>query len=433
MKTSRYILLSLVFINVGCKNILTDLNQSQVTGLLSASFRTLNPINSSNQSSYLIQGYCGKKGSTIFIEPGVGSTACINGRFSYTADMSGFPEGALNLSLNATFGSEVLNNADAATPLKDTVPPFGSGITFNRDDDTMTYQIDGDCDEEGSTIRVQYMSLSRTTTCSGGAYSFNLNLSSFFPQSAALPSEIVTSEHPIDATDEFTDDPNERYLATYSKSYQNPSFQFTFTDAANNTVTNNWPIELSQSLGVDNFRMKFGLAGTTDCNVTTDYDPTVHNLNSIVTFSKAGFVVGDTIKHCALFTNSFGNTVIKEETWVMAAYPRVNNFSCLAAGGPGTLPPGALACYGLLDYGNAFGNDPDPCPDIFSPPSIGCTLAATQCASGTATATAFYEYHGGAPNLPITDPSISSAAPRFGSYIDLVWRGVIRMWDYTCN
>lgn len=429
MKTSRYILLSLVFINIGCKNILTDLNQSQVTGLLSANFRTLNPINSSNQSSYLIQGYCGKKGSTIFIEPGVGSTSCSNGRFGYTADMSGFPEGAVNLSLNATFGSEVLNNADVATPLKDTVPPFGSGITFNRDDDTMTYQIDGDCDEEGSTIRVQYMSLSSTTTCSGGAYSFNLNLSSFFPQSAALPSEIVTSEHPIDATDEFTDNPNENYMATYTKTYQNPNFQFTFTDAANNTVTNNWPIELSQSLGVDNFRMKFGLAGTTDCSVTTDYDPTVHSLNSTVTFSKAGFVVGDTIKHCALFSNSLGNTIIKEETWVMAAYPRVNNFVC---SGPATLPSGALACYGLWDFGDAFGND-DGCDDGMGTELIGCTIPASKCLSGTATTNVVYAYNFGSPNLPITHPSLPIVAANLMTYIDLVKRGAIRIWEYTCD
>ncbi|EYF07907.1 hypothetical protein [Chondromyces apiculatus] len=65
-----------------------------------------------------------------------------------------------------------------------------------------------------------------------------------------------------------------------------------------------------------------------------------------------------------------------------ASAPGVNAMDCSKQADL-NLPEGALACYGVWDYGDAFGNDIDMCGDYLAP-ETGCAVATPACASGLA-------------------------------------------------
>ncbi|MFP2906515.1 Ig-like domain-containing protein [Pyxidicoccus sp. 3LFB2] len=87
---------------------------------------------------------------------------------------------------------------------------------------------------------------------------------------------------------------------------------------------------------------------------------------------------------------------------------------------------GQLACYGVWDYGDAFGNDMDMCED-YSTPRTGCVVSTPACASGRATAVEHFT-----PSSA-SKAQLSAMAANLGVSTQLLKEGLARAWVYNCS
>lgn len=90
------------------------------------------------------------------------------------------------------------------------------------------------------------------------------------------------------------------------------------------------------------------------------------------------------------------------------------------------LANGQLACYGIWDYGNSFGEDMDMCED-YSTPKTGCVVSTPVCTSGKATAV---EYIG---ISSATSTQLSTIATNLGVSTQLLKEGMARVYVYNCS
>lgn len=90
------------------------------------------------------------------------------------------------------------------------------------------------------------------------------------------------------------------------------------------------------------------------------------------------------------------------------------------------LADGTLACYGMWDYGNAFGGDKTMC-GIQGAGKIGCEIKTPICSSGSAKATAYYT------GSKMTTGQLNFAARLLGTTPALVKKEVAGLWDYVCT
>ncbi|MDC0712640.1 kelch-like protein [Stigmatella sp. ncwal1] len=119
---------------------------------------------------------------------------------------------------------------------------------------------------------------------------------------------------------------------------------------------------------------------------------------------------------------SHGRVVIYSD---VEQYPRSNAMKCSTRPRL-NLANGQLACYGVWDYGNAFGEDDNMCGD-YSTPKTGCVVTTPACTSGKATAVEFVDISS------ILDPKISAIAANLGVSTQLLGEGMITAYVYHCS
>lgn len=110
--------------------------------------------------------------------------------------------------------------------------------------------------------------------------------------------------------------------------------------------------------------------------------------------------------------------------------PKTNVMNC-ATTLDGNKANGSLACYGLHDYGDEFGNDQSTCggldPIYENRLPTGCVIPAKMCASDRAIATEYTMVRSA------TDNQIAEWAKNFRASEISVRNQLVRMWEYECT
>jgi hypothetical protein len=110
--------------------------------------------------------------------------------------------------------------------------------------------------------------------------------------------------------------------------------------------------------------------------------------------------------------------------------PKVNRMSC-ANPRDGQLPLGAVACYGLHDYGDEFGEDADMCGggsfDSRYYLQTGCVIPAMMCRSNRAISARHYSIGSASAE------KIAELAKNFGATEAAVQKQLSSMWEYECT
>jgi peptidoglycan hydrolase-like protein with peptidoglycan-binding domain len=116
--------------------------------------------------------------------------------------------------------------------------------------------------------------------------------------------------------------------------------------------------------------------------------------------------------------------VIKE-----AHGPNYNAMSCSKSSLSG-LANGQTACYGIWDYGNEFGGDPDMCPPFgYSASKTGCSVKTTACVSGVAIATKVVT----PTSMSVSSSEVVTYARNLKSTPEAVAQQIPTLWEYTCS
>lgn len=122
--------------------------------------------------------------------------------------------------------------------------------------------------------------------------------------------------------------------------------------------------------------------------------------------------------------------------------PGVNDMNCSNQSATG-LSNGSLSCYGLWDYGSAFGNDINMCAasegsSPYSEQGVGCRVNAPACESGVAEASnvlAFNHSVHSVVGIPLgmtAAAKLSEIAQRLNTTTQIVSRELVRVWEYRC-
>jgi peptidoglycan hydrolase-like protein with peptidoglycan-binding domain len=127
-----------------------------------------------------------------------------------------------------------------------------------------------------------------------------------------------------------------------------------------------------------------------------------------------------TVKNANGTSNTVPFTVTSSQT---TTPPGSNAMSCSAPRTTGQAQ-GATACYGVWDYGSAFGNDKDMCNDYAS--GTGCTVSTTACSSGVAVASRYVTISSASAS------DLSTIASNLGVSVDVLKANMVAVWIYGC-
>lgn len=126
---------------------------------------------------------------------------------------------------------------------------------------------------------------------------------------------------------------------------------------------------------------------------------------------------------------TWGDEVIYQTTSITTNGPKYNAMSCSNPLKTGLLS-GEVACYGIWDYGNEFGNDPDMCPKYgYSSSQTGCKVTTSACSSGTAIATKIFN----PTSMDVNSSDIATFATNLKSTKEAVKKQIPTLWVYTCE
>ncbi len=126
---------------------------------------------------------------------------------------------------------------------------------------------------------------------------------------------------------------------------------------------------------------------------------------------------------------TWGDEVIYQTTSITTNGPKYNAMSCSNPLKTG-LSSGEVACYGIWDYGNEFGNDPDMCPKYgYSSSQTGCKVTTSACSSGTAIATKIFN----PTSMDVNSSDIATFATNLKSTKEAVKKQIPTLWVYTCE
>lgn len=110
--------------------------------------------------------------------------------------------------------------------------------------------------------------------------------------------------------------------------------------------------------------------------------------------------------------------------------PKYNAMSC-SHGLEENLSNGALACYGLWDYGDEFGNDTATCggldPILENRLPTGCVIPAKQCSTGRAIATDYFRIG------EVSSQKITELAKNLNATEVAVQEQLVSVWEYKCT
>jgi hypothetical protein len=90
------------------------------------------------------------------------------------------------------------------------------------------------------------------------------------------------------------------------------------------------------------------------------------------------------------------------------------------------LTNGQLACYGVWDYGNTFGEDDNMC-ESYSTPKTGCVISTPACSSGKATAVEIVDIS------TASNTQLSTIATNLGVSTQVLKEGMARVFVYNCS
>ena len=137
----------------------------------------------SNTNSFSIDGACSEAGEIISVE--VDSVAaispsgfvCDGTNFSGTVDVISYPESTLVLTASISDSVGNTNTSDPVSLVKDITAPVLSvdplsDITVSN---VSSYNISGNCDEEGRTVNIAVGTLTDTALCSASVFSTTIN------------------------------------------------------------------------------------------------------------------------------------------------------------------------------------------------------------------------------------------------------------------
>ncbi len=105
---------------------------------------------------------------------------------------------------------------------------------------------------------------------------------------------------------------------------------------------------------------------------------------------------------------------------------------------------GDFACYGLWDFGNAFGDDQFMCEakpqteNAYSRPGTGCVISTPACRTGKAVAEraldVFKPWLKDSSGIPLaTDADVAVIASRLKTTESVARKELIRVWEYVCT
>lgn len=139
-------------------------------------------INNTNKSSYPVSGTCSENGRVVSVNVGgVAATPnCSAGAWSTTVNATGVADNS-SVLITADHTDLAGNVASQGTRnvLKDTIIP---DVALNaqgviNSGNQMSYNVSGTCSEEARAVTVNVGGVVGTPSCSGGAFSINLNVS----------------------------------------------------------------------------------------------------------------------------------------------------------------------------------------------------------------------------------------------------------------
>ena len=110
--------------------------------------------------------------------------------------------------------------------------------------------------------------------------------------------------------------------------------------------------------------------------------------------------------------------------------PKLNRMSCSSSVKSG-LTNGSLACYGVWDYGDEFGNDQDMCGEYGDQPNTGCVINTNICNSGKAVAESYLTNSD--LNSTINSQKLISIASNLGVSTEVVKKQMAGLWEYKCT
>lgn len=152
-------------------------------------------IISTNESAYTVSGTCSENGQSVSVSVG-GVTAtpnCSAGAWSATVDTSSVPDGP-SVTVSATHVDVAANSTTVSTTVvKQTALPTVA-ITSNtaiNNTNKAAYPVSGTCSHNGRPVTVNVGGVNGTPTCSGGAWSVNLNVTAVSDNGSVA----VTADH----------------------------------------------------------------------------------------------------------------------------------------------------------------------------------------------------------------------------------------------
>lgn len=139
-------------------------------------------INNANKASYPLSGTCSENGRTVTVKVGgvSGTPNCSGGSWSTTLNVTSVGDSP-SVAITADHSDAALNNATQAstTVVKQTALPTVAinAPTAINNANKNSYTISGTCSENGRVVTVNVGGGSGTPSCTGNAWTVNLNVS----------------------------------------------------------------------------------------------------------------------------------------------------------------------------------------------------------------------------------------------------------------
>ena len=174
---------------------------SLITPILSSvSGEGQNRVNSQNQNSYEISGLCSSEDLTMSFSINnrvLATSVCDGTNFQALLDLSGFDDGAIEVSMVIANGSGDLS-VTTVSLTKDSVLPSVSSLAGENDNtisfrNYTSYTVSGSCTQDGDEVSVTIASATQTGICTNSLFSLDFDFSSL-ENSDSIPVVVEISD-----------------------------------------------------------------------------------------------------------------------------------------------------------------------------------------------------------------------------------------------
>lgn len=334
-------------------------------------------INNANKSSYPISGACSENGRAVSVNVGgvTASPNCSGGSWSASLNVTGVSDSA-TVSASADHTDLAGNNATQATRtvIKDTVAPTvaitSAPTIFNGN--KASYTISGTCSESGQTVSVLVGAVSGTPTCSAGAWSATLNVTSL----GDGPSIAVSANH-----SDAAGNPATAATTTVIKDTANPTVAITSNSPVNNSNKASYTVSGTCSENTRTVNLNVGGVGSSATCTTGAWSASVN----VTSASDSA-----TMPITADLTDAAGNTATQASTTVLK--DTVNPLVTLNA--PGVINSGNQLTYTI--NGTCSENTRNVSVNV------GGVSGTTSCVAGSWSKTMNVSGVTDGPSIPVT-------------------------------